>query len=281
MSGNTTTWFITGASAGFGLAFAHYAVSKGYNVVATARNPGKLASLVAKAPEQVLAYTLDVTDPNSAEKAVAAAVERFGKIDVVINNAGHGMVGALEETPDIELRSIMETNFFGVVNVTKAVLPVLRKQKQGAIVNVTSMGGQLSFAGFSAYSATKFAVEGMSEALVQEVKSFGIKVMIVEPGQFRTDFATSSLRHMPVMDVYLPIIKEYRDFAHNMNGTQPGDPFKAAAAIDLALQAEKTPFRLQLGDDAIDGIREHSETLLADMKLWESVSRYCNIDRAN
>ncbi|NNC27294.1 SDR family NAD(P)-dependent oxidoreductase, partial [Salinisphaera sp. USBA-960] len=154
---------ITGASAGFGLAFARYALAQGYNVVATARAPERLAALAASAPGQVLVQPLDVNADGNAERAVAAAIERFGRIDVLINNAGYGIVGALEETPDSELRTQMETNFFGAVRVTRAVLPRLRQQRAGAIVNISSMGGQLSYGGFGAYSASKFAPEGLSE----------------------------------------------------------------------------------------------------------------------
>src|SRR5581483_2935607 len=194
-----TTWFITGASSGFGHAFAEHALAKGYNVVAAARDTTRLQSLVAKAPDRVLAVTLDVDRAGDAQKTVEAAVARFGRIDVLINNAGYAIVGALEETPEAEWRAQMETNFFGAIRVTQAVLPVLRRQRSGAIVNMSSLGGQLSFAGFSAYSASKFALEGASEALAQEVAPFGIKVLIVEPGQFRTNLAGAGMRHMPIM----------------------------------------------------------------------------------
>ena len=186
-------WFITGASSGFGSAFAVHAIAQGHKVVVTARRLEKLRELEALAPDRVLALPLDVTVAAEADRAVAAALERFGRLDVVINNAGYGVVGAFEETPDQELRAQMETNFFGAMNVTRAVLPALRAQKSGAIVNISSLGGQMSFAGFSAYSASKFALEGASEALAQEVASFGIKVLIVEPGQFRTDLDRKSV----------------------------------------------------------------------------------------
>ena len=265
----TPTWFITGASSGFGLAFAHYALSRGFNVVATARAPDKLSQLAALTPDRILVEKLDVTLSDEAVSAVASALNRFGTIDVLINNAGYGIVGAFEETPEVELRAQMETNFFGACAVTKAVLPGMRKQGSGAIVNLSSLGGQLSFAGFSAYSASKFALEGMSEALAQEVASFGIKVMIVEPGAFRTGFAAEALKHMPVHDAYKDITGPTRSFAQGMHGTQEGDPMKAAHAIALALEAPNTPLRLQLGQDVVDGIRNHAERLLADLKAWE------------
>jgi len=274
------TWFITGAASGFGHAFAEHALARGHNVVATARDASRLADLVALAPDRVLAAPLDVDVAGAAEAAVQAAVERFGRIDVLVNNAGYGVVGALEETPDAELRALMNTNFFGAMAVTRAALPVLRAQKSGAIVNISSLGGQLSFSGFSAYSASKFALEGASEALAQEVAPFGIKVLIVEPGQFRTQLAGSGMRHMPVIEAYQPVVGATREFAHSMHNTQAGDPRKAAVAIEKALDAEHTPLRLQLGDDSVDAVRAHAQAMLEDMEAWESVSRSTNFDAA-
>ncbi|SOD29789.1 Short-chain dehydrogenase [Variovorax sp. YR752] len=274
------TWFITGAASGFGHAFAEHALAQGHNVVATARDAGRLADLVALAPDRVLATPLDVDAAGAAEAAVQAAVARFGRIDVLINNAGYGVVGALEETPDAELRALINTNFFGAMAVTRAGLPVLRAQQSGAIVNISSLGGQLSFSGFSAYSASKFALEGASEALAQEVAPFGIKVLIVEPGQFRTQLAGSGMRHMPVIEAYQPVVGATREFAHTMHNTQAGDPRKAAAAIEKALDAEHTPLRLQLGDDSVDAVRAHAQALLKDMEAWEAVSRSTNFDAA-
>jgi NAD(P)-dependent dehydrogenase (short-subunit alcohol dehydrogenase family) len=246
------TWFITGASSGFGRAFAEHALAQGHNVVATARNIAALDRLAAGAPDRVLAVALDATRQAEADAAVDAAIARFGRIDVLINNAGYGVVGAFEETSDAELRAQMETNFFGAMNVLRAALPRLRAQKSGAIVNMSSLGGQLSFAGFSAYSATKFAVEGVSEALAQEVAPFGVKVLIVEPGQFRTNLAGAGMRHMPVIEAFRDVVGGTRDFARTMHGMQEGDPRKAAAAIETALDAPNTPLRLQLGADAVD-----------------------------
>jgi NAD(P)-dependent dehydrogenase (short-subunit alcohol dehydrogenase family) len=267
-------WFITGAASGFGRAFAEHALARGHRVVATARNSERLMDLTARAPDRVIALTLDVARSGDAEKAVAAALSHFGRIDVLINNAGYGVVGALEETSDAELRALMDTNFFGAMAVTRAALPSFRAQHSGAIVNISSLGGQLSFAGFSAYSASKFALEGASEALAQELAPFNVKVLIVEPGQFRTDLAGGSMRHMPELDdAYKDTVGPTRVFARDMHHTQPGDPAKAAAAIEAALDAEITPLRLALGGDAVDAIRRHAETLLADMAKWEKVSR--------
>jgi len=273
MTAADKVWFITGAASGFGRAFAEYALSRGHRVVATARNAERLMDLTAQAPDRAIALTLDVARAGDAQKAVAAALSHFGRIDVLINNAGYGVVGALEETSDEQLRALMDTNFFGALAVICAALPTFRAQRFGAIVNISSMGGQLSFAGFSAYSASKFALEGASEALAQEMAPFNVKVLIVEPGQFRTDLAGGSMRHMPELEAYNDTVGPTRIFARDMHHTQPGDPAKAAAAIETALEAEITPLRLALGGDAVDAIRRHAETLLADMAKWEKVSR--------
>ena len=280
MTSPRQTWFITGTSSGFGRAFVEHAIERGHNVVATARRLDDVRDLVALAPERVLAVELDVVAPGAADAAVEAALARFGRLDVVVNNAGYGVVGALEETPDAELRALMDTNFFGAMAVARAVLPTLRAQRGGAIVNMSSLGGQLSFAGFSAYSASKFALEGASEALAQEAAPFGVKVLIVEPGQFRTNLAGAGMRHMPVIDAYDAVVGGTRRFAHDMHRTQAGDPRKAAAAIEQALAAEHTPLRLQLGGDAIDAVRTHAQALLDDMQRWEAVGRGTDFDPA-
>lgn len=272
------TWFITGASSGFGNAFARHALAQGHNVVATARNSDKLDELRQEAPDRVLAVTLDVTRPGDAESAVAAAIERFGAIDVLINNAGYAIVGTIEETPDAELRALMETNFFGAAAVTKAALPHMRERRSGAIVNISSMGGQMSFPTVGAYSATKFALEGYSEALAQEVRPFGIKVLIVEPGAFRTSLFGGGERFMPALDAYRELTAGVRQAMKDMDGTQAGDPAKAAAAIEKALDAEITPLRLALGADAIDAIRDHANGLLAELEAWKDVGIDTRLD---
>jgi NAD(P)-dependent dehydrogenase (short-subunit alcohol dehydrogenase family) len=271
-SAPTTSWFITGASSGFGRAFADYALANGYNVVATARSTAKLGGLTSRAPDRVLALPLDVTNNDQIRAAVAAAVARFGRIDVLFNNAGYGIVGAVEETTEAELRAQLETNFFGAAAMINAVLPQMRAQRSGAIVNMSSSLGQVSFGGFSAYSASKFALEGLSEALAAEVAPFGIKVLIAEPGAFRTGFAAEALRHMPIHPDYAEIVGGIRTFAKDVNGTQDGDPVKAARAIDFALKAETTPLRLPLGADAVNAIQTHAEQMLNDIAAWEAVA---------
>lgn len=270
---STPTWFITGASSGFGYAFVEHALARGYNVVAAARDVSKLQAIVARDPQRVFPVKLDLDRPDDAERAIGEAVARFGTIDVLINNAGYAIVGAVEETPDDELRAIMETNFFGAVRVIRAALPVMRRQQSGAIVNISSMGGQMSFAGVAAYSASKFALEGVSEALAQEVAPFGIKVLIVEPGAFRTNLQGAAMRDMPLIDAYQTHVGPTRAALRGLSGTQEGDPAKAAHAIELVLSAPKMPLRLQLGDDAVDAVRAHAETLLADLASWERVAR--------
>lgn len=265
-------WFITGASSGFGKAFATYAATQGYRVVATARTQRNLEELAGKFPGQVLAVPMDVTDRRQIDRAVKQAIDQFGRVDVLINNAGYSIVGAMEETPEDELRALMDTNFFGAVAVTRALLPFFRKQRAGAIVNISSLGGQLSYPGFGAYSASKFALEGVSEALAHEVKPFGVKVLIVEPGQFRTELAGNALKSMPEIEGYGESVGPIREFAQKMHGTQEGDPMKAARAIDHALQAENTPLRLQLGADAVQSIRDHAQHLLTSLEAWRGVA---------
>ncbi|MEM7723725.1 MAG: oxidoreductase [Pseudomonadota bacterium] len=274
------TWFITGASSGFGAAFATYALSEGHNVVATARRMEKLKALADIAPDRVLPIALDVNDHAAVGNAIAKAEAQFGGIDVLINNAGFGTVGAVEEFPMEELRAQMETNFFAAAAVTQAALPGMRARGTGAIVMISSLGGQLSMPGFGPYSASKFALEGLTEALAAEIAPLGLKAMIVEPGAFRTEFATDALRRMPQIDAYAETVGPIRAFADGMDGTQAGDPAKAARAIDLALQADDTPLRLQLGHDAVDTVREHSEALLAEMAKWEATARSVSFEDA-
>ena len=283
MASQTTprTWFVTGASSGFGAAFVQHALELGDNVVATARRRETIQELAEREPRRVLAVALDVTLPGQAERAVQQALERFGRIDVLVNNAGYGVVGAVEETPEAELRAQMETNFFGAVAVVRAVLPAMRARRAGAIVNISSLGGQLSFAGFGAYSASKFALEGLSEALAQEMAPFGIKVLIVEPGAFRTGFADSgALKTMPALAAYEDVVGGTRRFAQGMHGTQAGDPLKAARAVARALQAPETPLRLQLGRDAVDSVREHAQRMLRELAAWEAVALDTSLARA-
>jgi NAD(P)-dependent dehydrogenase (short-subunit alcohol dehydrogenase family) len=273
-SPNTSrVWLITGSSSGFGRELAQAALDRGDSVVATARRPDALADLVASAPDRVLAVALDVTRADEIEAAVAAALERFGRIDVLVNNAGYGSVGAVEEIDMEDLRGLMETMFFGPVALTKAVLPHLRERASGAIVQMSSMGGQLSPPGFGAYCSAKFALEAMSESLADEVGPHGIRVLIAEPGAFRTEFGGARLHRSRELDAYTETAGANRAYMDGADGTQPGDPHRAAVAIIAALDDPDAPLRLALGDDAVDAIRAKHERLRADLDAWEQVSR--------
>ncbi|GFE66767.1 oxidoreductase [Litoreibacter roseus] len=276
------TWFITGASSGFGRAIAEYVVTQGDNVVGIARRTESLQDLVAQAPDRVVAIAADVTEVEDVENAVQAVADRFSRIDVLVNNAGFGMVGAVEETSDASLRRVMETNFFAAMTVTRTALPLMRRQRTGAIVMMSSMGGQMSFAGFGAYSASKFALEGASEALAQEIAPFGLKLMIVEPGAFRTNFAApGTMVHLPETEAYQSIVGPTRRFAYSMHGAQNGDPAKAARAIATAIAADTPPLRLALGSDAIDCVRDHASDVLAEMSHWARVGRDVSLEIPN
>jgi NAD(P)-dependent dehydrogenase (short-subunit alcohol dehydrogenase family) len=272
------TWLITGSSSGFGREIAAAALERGDRVVATARRPEALDDLVASAPDRVLAVPLDVTRPDQIDSAVAAAGDRFGGVDVLVNNAGHGSVGAVEEIEMDGLRALMETMYFGAVALTKAVLPQMRERRSGAIVQISSMGGQLSPPGFGAYCSAKFALEAISESLAAEVAPYGIRVLIVEPGSFRTEFGGGRMHYSPDSGLYTETAGENRAYIESVDGTQPGDPRKAAAAIVSVLDARDAPLRLALGDDAVDAIRAKHERLRADVDAWEHVSRATAID---
>jgi NAD(P)-dependent dehydrogenase (short-subunit alcohol dehydrogenase family) len=265
-------WLVTGANSGFGRAITEAAVAAGDVVVATARRPSTLDDLVAAHPDQVEAPALDVTDAAVIERTVRDVVERHGRIDVLVNNAGRSHVGAFEETTDSELRDLFDLHVFGPATLVRAVLPHMRDRRSGAIVQLSSMGGQGSFAGFSAYSGTKFALEGMSEALADEVRPYGIKVLIVEPGAFRTSLF-GNISASAELDAYADTVGPTRHMVATGNGTQPGDPAKAAAAILTALGAEQTPLRLPLGDDAVDVIVGHLDGVRAEIAAWEKVAR--------
>jgi NAD(P)-dependent dehydrogenase (short-subunit alcohol dehydrogenase family) len=265
-------WLITGANSGFGRAIAQAAVAAGDVAVATARRVTSLDDMAAAHPGQVDVLPLDVTDTAAIDAAVRDVISRHGRIDVLVNNAGRTHVGAAEETTDAELRDLFEVHVFGPAALTRAVLPHMRSRRSGAVVQVSSMGGQMSFAGFSAYSATKFALEGMSEALADEVRPLGIKVLIVEPGAFRTSLFGSHSASPPIPD-YAVTVGRTREMVVSGGGTQPGDPAKAAAAILTALDAPNTPLRLPLGDDAVDAILGHLESTRTDLHAWEKVAR--------
>jgi NAD(P)-dependent dehydrogenase (short-subunit alcohol dehydrogenase family) len=272
-------WLITGASSGFGHAIAQAALAAGDTVVGAARRPQALADLEVSAPERASSIQLDVTDADRIRAAVTEVLEGHGRIDVLVNNAGRGAVGAAEETSDSELRDLMDLHFFGPAALTREVLPHMRERGSGAIVQMSSMGGRFSFPGVGAYSATKFALEGWSEALAKEVEPFGIRVLIVEPGAFRTSFnATGALLLSKRIPAYNEQIVAVRNNLAEDDGKQPGDPAKAAAAILLALQSEQPPLRLVLGNDAVDAVTGALDSAKAELEAWERVGRATTFD---
>jgi NAD(P)-dependent dehydrogenase (short-subunit alcohol dehydrogenase family) len=268
-------WLVTGSTSGFGRAMVDAARARGDRVVATARRPEALADLQG---DDVMALVLDVTREDAIEPVLDAAVDRFGRIDVLVNNAGIGYVAALEEMSVADLRWVMETMFFGAAALTRAVIPRLRAQGSGAIVQITSMGGQVTAPGYSAYCAAKFALEGLSEAIAAEVAPFGVRVLIVEPGSFRTGLLGRSLHAASPLDAYAPTVGGTRSFIASEDGRQQGDPAKAAVAIMTALDAAEPPLRLALGSDAVDGIRAKQEALRSDLDRWEDVARATTFD---
>ncbi|GGW85837.1 short-chain dehydrogenase/reductase [Streptomyces malachitofuscus] len=271
-------WLITGAGSGFGRAIAEAALADGDVVVGALRRPEALDDLVAAHPDQVEALRLDVADIEDAEAVVRDVVARHGRIDVLVNNAGRTHVGAFEETADDELRELFDVHVFGPAALVRAVLPGMRERRSGAIVQMSSMGGQMSFAGFGAYSGTKFALEGMSEALADEVREFGIRVLIVEPGSFRTSlFDTRRAGVSPDSGVYAKV-GETRAAVAAGDGTQPGDPAKAAALILAALEAEDAPLRLPLGDDGVGAVLGHLDQVRDDVLAWEKRTRATAFD---
>ncbi|AEW99152.1 oxidoreductase [Streptantibioticus cattleyicolor] len=272
-------WLITGASSGFGRSLTRAAVAAGDTVVAAVRRPEVLDDLVAAHPGQVVPIALDVTDHARITAVVAEVLLWYGRIDVLVNNAGRGLIGAVEETTDRELRDLMELHFFGPAALTRAVLPHMRRRGSGAVVQMSSMGGRFSFPGVGAYSATKFALEGLSEALAQEVAPFGIKVLVVEPGAFRTGFAGGdALVRSAALDAYRETVGPVREALPDSDGKQPGDPDKAAAAILTALAAERTPLRLPLGNDAVDAVAAQLGSAQEELSTWESVARSTDFD---
>jgi NAD(P)-dependent dehydrogenase (short-subunit alcohol dehydrogenase family) len=266
-------WFITGCSTGFGRALARHTLDRGYRVVVTARKPAAVADLAVSHEARALVLQLDVTKPDEIVAAVAAANAKFGRIDVLANNAGVGYFGAIEEGDDGEARRMFEINFWGLVEMTRAVLPGMRARRSGHIVNISSMGGVRGGPGIGFYNATKFALEGLSEALALETAPLGIKVLIVEPSSFRTDWAGRSANETkhPIAD-YDATAGARRRQIRGYSGKQPGDPARAAAAIVKAVEAPDAPLRLMLGRIALAAGREKIEAMKRDFESWAAVS---------
>ena len=267
------TWFITGASRGFGGLVAEAALRRGDNVVATARDP---ASAAARFPasESLLAVRLDVTDEAQAHAAAAAAIERFGRIDVLLNNAGFGLLGAVEEATAAEIERVYRTNVFGLLAVTRAVLPHMRRQRRGHVLNISSIGGYAASAGWGVYCSTKFAVEGLTEALALELKPLGIWATVIEPGFFRTDFLDArslSVSGAEIAD-YAETAGAMRHFAANANHAQPGDPAKLARAILHLVDADVPPTRMPFGSDTVQRIEAKNASVARELAAWRALA---------
>ncbi|WP_371766171.1 oxidoreductase [Massilia sp.] len=266
------TWLITGASRGFGALIAKIALARGDNVIATARQPQTVVAALGESP-RLLALPLDVTDEVAAAAAVEQGVARFGRIDVLVNNAGYGLLGAVEEASADDVRRIYETNVFGLLHVTRAVLPVMRRQGSGHVINMSSVGGYQAYHGWGVYGSTKFAVEGITEALAQELQPLGIHATVVEPGFFRTDFLdASSLSTSVAIPDYADTVGAMRRFAADANHQQPGDPVKLADAMLLLADAPNPPLRLALGSDTVARVRAKNAAVERELDRWMAVS---------
>jgi len=265
-------WFITGCSTGFGYALAKHTLERGYRTVVTARDPEKLGDLANKGDALVL--KLDVTDQNQINAAIKAAEDKFGRIDVLVNNAGIGYFAAVEESEEDQVRRMFEINVFGLSRMIHAVLPGMRKRRNGFIVNFSSIGGIRSFPAVGYYTATKFAVEGLSEALWQEVEPLGIKVMLVEPSGFRTDWAGRSANESKLqIEDYAATAGARRSEIRADSGKQPGDPIRAVHAIVKAVESPEPPHHLILGNNAYDGAMAKLEELRKEFAAGEAVAR--------
>ena len=266
-------WFITGASRGFGALMAKDALARGDSVVATARNPQSVIDALGEHPN-LLALRLDVTQEAAAVLAARAAVDRFGRIDVLVNNAGYGLLGAVEEASAEEVRALYDTNVFGLLNVTRAVLPQLRKQGSGRVINMSSVGGYQAAAGWGVYGSTKFAVEGISEALAEEVRPLGIHVTVVEPGYFRTEFleGNSLVSTGEQLADYAGTVGAMRTLAASISLKQPGDPRKLSLAMLQLADAAQPPVRLLLGSDTVRMVREKNRFVEQELGEWIGLS---------
>jgi len=271
-------WFITGCSTGFGLELAKQAIGHGYHTVVTARDPSKLEDFASI--DNALVLTLDVTEPDQVEAAVRAAKARFGHIDVLVNNAGIGYFAAVEESEEAEVRTMFDVNLFGTGRMIWAVLPSMRERRSGCIVNISSLAGLRGFPALGYYNASKFAVEGLSAALRQEIEPLGVQVMVVEPSGFRTDWAGRSANESKLqIDDYKDTAGKVRAAVRGSSGQQPGDPVRAAAAIIKAVASGQPPHHLLLGNDAFEGAMARLDHLREDFTAGEAVARAADFPR--
>ncbi|MCO5936111.1 oxidoreductase [Mucilaginibacter sp. RB4R14] len=271
------TWLITGCSTGLGSSIAQEVLKSGYSAVITSRNVKDIQDIADAYPDTALALSLDVSDRGQIDDVIKRAEAKFTSIDVLINNAGYGFRGAVEEASEEEMRKIFDTNFFGTVSMIQAVLPGMRKNKSGTIMNLSSIGGRFGPVGSGYYSATKFAIEGLSDALRKEVDSLGIRIVLVEPGAFRTDFGGRSLNtSKKIIADYEPTVGPRR--TEPSNGKQPGEPKKAAKVLIKTFEEANLPFRLLLGTDAIKIIRDELDAQYKELEAWEKVSITTNFE---
>jgi NAD(P)-dependent dehydrogenase (short-subunit alcohol dehydrogenase family) len=271
-------WLITGSSRGLGRALADAVLAAGHKLVATARNPAQLADLIERYGDQVRTVALDVTNEQAAVDAVAVATKAFGRLDVLVNNAGYGDISPIEDTSLDEFRAQIETNLFGVINVTKAALPLMREQRAGHILQFSSVGGRIGPVGRAPYAAAKWGVEGFSEVLSKEVGPFGVKVTIIEPGGFRTDFAGSSTAIREGRPEYDSTVGKTARFQRDYNGKQPGDPAKAAAAVLHIASLNDPPLRLLLGSDAVHFVEQNDLAKMESDRKWKDLSISTDIE---
>ena len=266
-------WFITGCSTGFGRSLAKEVLQLGYKAVVSSRKKEDVLDIVSNYPDTALAIALDVTDNTQITVAVTAAIAHFGQIDVLVNNAGIGYFGAIEESDETDVRRMFDINVFGLTNVTKAVLPYMRKQRSGHILNIASIGGLVSFPGVGFYHATKYAVDGLSESLAKEVAHLGIKVTIIAPSGFRTDWAGRSAKdNAVVIDDYAPSAHQNKSNIRGVSGNQAGDPERAAKAMVKVVESENPPLRLLLGAAALKNARIKLEQLKTDFDNWQETT---------
>lgn len=270
---NARVWLITGCSTGFGRALAEQVLARGERAVVTARDTARVADLVDGADGRAVAAQLDVTDPSQIEATVAAAKQAFGRIDVLVNNAGYGYQASVEEAEDSEIRAQFEANVFGLFNMTRAVLPTLRAQRSGHILNITSVAGFIGFPGSGYYAASKHAVEGWSDALAAEVEPLGIHAICVEPGPFRTDWAGRSLKQtQSTIDDYADTAADRMAGTRQGSGGQPGDPVRAAQAMMALVEAEQPPRHIVLGAWGVDKVEGYLKDVLAEIDAWRETA---------
>lgn len=273
-------WLITGCTRGLGRALAEAVLADGDQLVATARNPSQLNALSDQYGDQVQPIALDVTDPAAARDAVRTAVDGFGRLDVLVNNAGYADVAAIEDISEEDFRAQIDANFYGVVNLSRAALPTMREQGRGHIVQVSSVGSRVASIGLGAYQAAKWAVSGFSAVLAREVAPFGIRITSVEPGGLRTDWAGSSMSELPISEPYRPVIDPAVQRLRQGSGNQPGDPARAAQAIIRITTVDDPPLRLLLGTDAVAAASAAAEALAASDARWRELSESVAFDAA-